>query len=132
MTKLPTREQQLAKPILPMTPTIDEQGQPTVCHCCGRRSIGIGVGGPKGDPQYVCGECILLVEELRKVRRMDIYELAALDGAVDAMGDYIESKGNLTDLAHYDELDQRLLAKAAVMGFADRLRKLLRDGVSPF
>jgi hypothetical protein len=131
MTKLSTREQQLAKPIIPFTPTVDERGQPTICHCCGRRAIGIGIT-PKGDPGYLCGECILLVEELRKVRRMDLYELAALDGAVDAMGDYIESKGNLTDLAHYDELDQRLLAKAAVMGFADRLRKLLREGAAPF
>lgn len=125
MTKLPT-----GRPILPFTPTQDETGQPTVCHCCGRRAIGIGIA-PKGDPAYVCGECILLVEELRKVRRLDLYELAALDGAVDAMGDYINEKG-LTDLQFYDELDQRLLAKAAVMGFADRLRKLLRDGSAPF
>jgi hypothetical protein len=131
MAAIPTREQQLAKAMLPMKPTVDDQGNPTICHCCGRRSIGIGLGGPKQDPQYVCGECVLLVEELRKVRRLDVYELAALDGAVDAMGDYINAKG-LTDLQFYDELDQRLLAKAAVMGFADRLRKLLRDGAAPF
>ncbi len=130
MAAIPTREQQLAKAMLPMKPTADDQGNPTICHCCGRRAIGIGMA-PKGDPQYVCGECVLLVEELRKVRRLDVYELAALDGAVDAMGDYINAKG-LTDLQFYDELDQRLLAKAAVMGFADRLRKLLRDGAAPF
>jgi hypothetical protein len=121
MSKIPT-----GKPIIPFSPTVDDTGQPTVCHCCGRRAIGIGIGAPKQDPAYVCGECVLLVEELRKVRRLDVYELAALDGAVDAMGDYINAKG-LTDLQYYDELDQRLLAKAAVMGFADRLRKLLRE-----
>jgi hypothetical protein len=125
MTKLPT-----GRPILPFTPTVDETGQPTVCHCCGRRAIGIGIA-PKGDPAYVCGECILLVEELRKVRRLDLYELAALDGGIDAVGEYIAEKG-ITDLAFMDELDQRLIVKAAWMGCVDRLRKLLRDGGAPF
>lgn len=125
MTPLPT-----GKPILPFTPTVEDTGQPTVCHCCGRRAIGIGMA-QKGDPQYVCGECILLVEELRKVRRLDLYELAALDGGVDAVGEYIAQKG-ITDLAFMDELDQRLIVKAAWMGSVDRLRKLLREGSAPF
>ncbi|NZD50522.1 hypothetical protein [Rhizobium leguminosarum] len=125
MTKLP------GKPILPIHPTVDETGQPTVCNCCGRRAWGIGIGKGNGDPQYLCGECVLLVEELRKVRRWDVYELQALDGAVDEMGNYIEERG-LTDLQYYDELDQRMLAKSAVVGFIDRLRQLVRDGAAPF
>lgn len=117
--------------ILPFTPTVDDNHNPTVCHCCGRRAIGIGMGAGKGDPQYVCGECVLLVEELRKVRRMDIYEIAALDGGIDAAGEFIDAKG-ITDLQYFDELDQRLFVKAIWMGCADRLRKLLREGSAPF
>lgn len=121
----------LNKPLLPITPTQDATGQPTVCHCCGRRAWGIGMNKAKGDPQYLCGECVLLIEDLRKVRRWDVYELQALDGAVEEMGNFIEEKG-LTDLAFYDELDQRLLAKSAVVGFVDRLRQLVREGAAPF
>jgi hypothetical protein len=126
MSKIPT-----GKPILPFSPTVDENHNPTVCHCCGRRAIGIGIGAPKQDPQYVCGECVLLVEELRKVRRLDVYELAALDGGIDAVGEYIAAKG-ISDLAYFDELDQKLLVKAAWMGCVDRLRQLLREGSAPF
>lgn len=124
MTRLPT-----GKPILPFTPTEDENHNPTICRVCARRALGIGIGAPKQDPGYLCGECVLLIEELRQVRRMDQYELQALDGAVDAVGEYIATHG-VTDLQFYDELMQRMLVKAAVQGFGDRLRRLLKE--APF
>lgn len=113
-------------------PTATAEGQPTTCRCCGRHALGIGIGGPNRDPGYLCGECILLIEEIKRVRRMDPYELAALDGGVDAVGEYIASIGGLTELAEFDELQQRMLVKAAWNGCADRLRELIRKGDIPF
>lgn len=118
------------KPLLPFTPTVDDNDNPTVCRCCGRHAIGIGVGDPKKDPGYLCTECVLLVEHVRSARRMDIFELVALDGGVDAVGEYIESIGGLTELADFDELQRRMLVKAAWQGCADGLRKALKE--APF
>lgn len=125
MTRLP------GKPILPIQPTADEHGNPTVCRCCGRRAIGIGIGleRPKDDPGYLCGECVLLIEELRKVRRLDVYELEALDAGVEAVGDYLATVG-LYDLSLMDELQRRMIVKSAWAGCADGLRRALRS--APF
>lgn len=128
MTAIPS-----TKPILPFTPTEDEHGNPSICRCCGRRAIGIGIGlgRPKDDPGYLCGECVLLIEELRKVRRLDVYEMKALDAGVEAVGEYIATHG-ITDLSFFDELMQRMLVKAAWVGCADGLRKLVKEGSAPF
>lgn len=103
---------------------------PAVCNCCGRHAIGIGIGDAK-EPRYLCGECVLLIEQIKQVRRMDPYELEALSGGVDAVGEYLEKIGK-TDLADMDELDARMLVKAAWQGCADRLREVVRKGVAPF
>ncbi len=123
MTKLP------GKPAAPFTPTVDDDGNPTTCFCCGMRAVGIGVGAGK-DPGYLCKRCIVAIDDYKKIRRLDDFELSALDAGVDAVGEFIESKGNLTDLAHYDELDQRLLVKAAWEGCARGLREALKS--APF
>lgn len=119
----------LTKPITPFSPTQDDHGKPTICRVCARRAVGIGIGfahqGDK-DAGFLCGECVLLIEELRKVRRLDVYELRALDFGVEAVGDYIATHG-ITDLSHFDELMQRMLVKSAWAGCADGLRKLVRD-----
>lgn len=127
MTAIPN----LNKPAIPFTPTADAQGTPTVCRCCARRAIGTGVGltKPKDDPSYLCGECVLIIEDLAKMRRLDQFELQALDGGVDAVGEWLGERG-ITDLALLDELDARMLVKAAWLGCADRLRAVLRE--APF
>jgi len=178
MTPLP-----LGKPILPISPTQDETGNPTVCRCCARRSIGIGVGfqnRSNKDPGFLCGECVLLIEEVRKVRRFDLYELRALDAGVEAVSEYRKQFGfqfpyatsdknallagmnaggewlsshdvsdlstlaeeevldfvksvftgclsGLAEVDNFDELDGKMMVKAAVTGFGDGLRKLLRS-----
>ncbi|NKJ03117.1 DUF6511 domain-containing protein [Rhizobium sp. SG741] len=124
MTKLP------GKAAVPFTPTVDAIGDPTTCFCCGMRAVAIGANHKPGDPQYLCKRCIVAIDDYKKIRRLDDYELAALDAGVDAVGEFIESKGNLTDLAHYDELDQRLLVKAAWEGCARGLREALKS--APF
>lgn len=112
------------------TPTQTEHGDPTTCHCCGLRATGIGIGGPRGDNKFLCPECITLIERIKEVRRFDPYELMALDGGVDAIGAYLESIGK-TDLAEMDEIEAQMIVKAAWRGCADRLHKVLREGI-PF
>lgn len=104
---------------------------PAVCWLCGKHATGIGVGAVKwgrGDYRWLCQECVDIVEELNKTSyaRLDILELEALNGGVDAVGDYIESIG-ITDLALMDELDARLIVKAAWQGCANRLRQLIKE-----
>lgn len=123
----------LNKPLLPITPTEDEHGNPTTCRVCSMRAFGAGVGftsrGDK-DPGYLCVECATLVEAVRSMRRFDIYELKALDGAVEGVGEFLTERG-ITDLALLDELDARMLCKRVVMAFGDTLRRILREE-SPF
>ncbi|MBY3263853.1 hypothetical protein HFO15_19700 [Rhizobium laguerreae] len=125
MTKLPT-----GKPIIPFTPTIDAAGDPTCCFACGMRAVALGINPKPGDPQYLCRRCIVAIDDYKKIRRLDEFELAALDGGVDAVGEYIEQRGLGPDLSLYDELDQRMLVKAAWEGCARRLREALKE--APF
>jgi hypothetical protein len=125
MAKLPT-----GRPILPFSPTADAAGDPTTCFACGMRAVALGINHQKGDPQYLCRRCVVAIDDYKKIRRLDDYELAALDGGVDAVGEWIAENGGLTELAHYDELMQRLLVKAAWEGCARRLREVLKE--APF
>lgn len=121
MTPLP-----LGKPILPITPTEDEHGNPTVCRVCSMRAFGVGVGNCKPDAGYLCIECAALIETVRDMRRFDLYELKALDGCLEELGAIIDERG-ISDLNHFDELDAKMLCKRIVMAFGDTLRRLLRD-----
>lgn len=107
---------------------------PTTCHICSRHALGIGLGFTHSrdkDPRWICHECALIIEDIRRVKNFDAFELKALDGAVDAVGVYLESLGK-TELADFDELEQRMLCKAAVAGFGDRLRAIIRGDNAPF
>ncbi|MBO9194348.1 hypothetical protein J5277_09545 [Rhizobium sp. 16-449-1b] len=119
------------KSATPFTPTVDAAGDPTTCFCCGMRAVALGVApNPKPDPQYLCRRCIVSINDYKKIRRLDDYELRALDAGVEAVGEWIADNGGLTELAHYDELNQRLLVKAAWEGCARGLREALKD--APF
>ncbi|TIL91438.1 MAG: hypothetical protein E5Y73_17325 [Mesorhizobium sp.] len=111
----------------------DYSHDPAACHVCSRRAIGVGLEpARKGEPpRYLCAQCLDIVEHVAATKRFDTYELKALDGAVNAVGEYIASIDGKTELADYDELEQRMLCKAAVQGFGDRLRELVRNEV-PF
>ncbi len=102
---------------------------PAVCRCCGRHATGIGIGINK-DPGYMCGECILLAEEIRRVRRMDPYELAARAGGMDAAAALVEEFGS--DLADWSEEQVLIFCGTIWQGCADRLRELIRKGDIPF
>jgi len=98
---------------------------------CGRHAIGLGIDLPRQPPLWLCTECSYLMEEIKRIRRFDPYELKALDGGVEAVGAYLESIGK-TELSEFDELERRMLVKAAWQGCADELRRLIRNGEAPF
>jgi len=135
MTTIPKGPTKATAATIPFTPTVDADQNPTTCHCCGRRawSIGVGTSNPKeklsGDPKYLCGECMLIVEDLRRFKRLDVFELAALDHGVEAVGEYLDTIG-IFDLTQMDELNRRMIVKAAWQGCAAGLRKELKD--APF
>ena len=119
------------KSVTPFTPTVADNGDPATCFCCGMRAVGIGINANQKDPGYLCKRCIVAIDDYKKIRRLDDYELKALDGGVDAVGEYLDSIG-IYDLSLLDELGARMVVKAAWEGCADRLRKLLNEGSAPF
>jgi hypothetical protein len=128
MTKLP------GKPILPITPTQDENGTPTTCMACGRVAMGLGraiqKGGKMLDAGFLCKGCVVAVHDLSKMDRLSVFELQALDAGVDAVGEWIAENGGVTDLAHFDELMQRMMVKAAWEGCIRGVRAALKE--APF
>lgn len=121
------------KPALPFTPTVDSDHNPTVCCACGSVSIGIGAGftsRANPDPMYLCRKCINGIGDFKKLHRLSVYELQALDEGVAAVGEFIEANGGITDLQYYDELMQRMLVKAAWEGCARGVREALKE--APF
>lgn len=138
MTPLPTTTAPTGKPILPITPTVDAAGDPTTCFCCGMRAVALGIapnqngrGHGQPDPQYLCKRCIVAIDDYKKIRRLDEFELRALDAGVDAVGEWIEQRGLWgVALDDYDELDRRMLVKAAWEGCARGVREALKS--APF
>ncbi len=98
-------KQNHATTALPLT----KNDNPTCCFVCGMRAIGLGIGEMRrssDDPCYICKRCAVAIDDYKKIRRLDDYELKALDGGVEAVGEYIEEHG-VTDLAFYDGLMQK-------------------------
>lgn len=123
MSKLPGRT------VLPITPTCDDAGTPTTCTACGRIALGIGVGFKNrkdDDPRYLCKGCITAVSDLSKFDRLSVFELQALDAGVEAVGEYLGTIG-LYDLTQMDELNRRMIVKAAWEGCIRGVREALKE-----
>lgn len=106
---------------------------PNVCHVCGFTGCGIGLGftTPRDkDPRWLCAECALIVEDIKKIKRMDAYSLKAREGGVEAAASVIEAYG--THLEDYTDEQAAMLAGAIWKGCAARLRELVRNNDAPF
>lgn len=105
--------------------------EPDVCYC-GRQAHGIGIApeGRGGSYRWLCAECSLMIDEIKRVRRPSAYELAARAGGMEAAGSLIEEWGS--DLSEYSEEQALMLCGAIWRGTCDRLRELVRDGGAPF
>lgn len=135
MTKLPKGPTPATAASLPFTPTADANGDPTVCWCCGFRADHLGIATPRlrekaaAEKNYICVKCATIVGRIRAAERLDQFELRALDGGVDAVGEYLQTIG-LYDLTLMDELNRRMIVKAAWQGCAAALRDALAE--APF
>jgi len=134
MPPIPNIKQRLAAPLLPITPTADANGAPTTCKACGMLAFGVGratldARGRMIDAGYLCKPCIVATGDLTKLDRLSLYEIKALDAGVDAVGEYLETIG-LYDLSLMDDLNRRMIVKAAWEGCARGVRDSLRE--APF
>jgi hypothetical protein len=107
--------------------------QDNVCHVCGFTGCGVGIGFTHSrdkDPKWLCVECALIIEDIKKVKRMDAYELRAREGGVEAAAQVIEAYGTCLD--EYTDEQAAMLAGAIWKGCAARLRELIRGEGAPF
>lgn len=113
-------------------PTVDRDSRdPTTCFVCARHAHGIGLGAFKSDPQYLCVECMMLLDEVSKVRSFDPYERKAIDMAGEKAGAYLDSIDKF-DLSALSEDEWNVFLRNVIGGFADSLRKVIKDGEAPF
>lgn len=113
-----------------ITTTSGLQMQPDdICHVCFRHAVGLGVQEHKEPIRWLCKECADIAEHIRSRRRLDTYELRALDTGVEAVGEFLQSIQK-TDLADCDELEARMLVKAAWEGCGQGMREALKE--APF
>ena len=100
-----------------------------ICHVCFRHAVGLGVQEGTEPIRWLCKECADIAEHIRTRRRLDPYELRALDTGVEAVGKFLQSIQK-TDLAECDELEARMLVKAAWEGCGRGMREALKE--APF
>ncbi|RWN51411.1 MAG: hypothetical protein EOS04_24380 [Mesorhizobium sp.] len=114
------------------TPTIDEH-TPADCHFCGKHAIGIGIGFTSQrdkDPKWLCAECGLILEDFKRIKRVDAYELRARQGGMDAAGPLVEEWG--ADLSEWTEEQVLMFCGRIWDGCAAELRRLVREQAVPF
>lgn len=102
-----------------------------ICHICQTsRGCGIGFAGrTPADNRWLCVDCSLLIEDIKRVKRLDAHEQAALTAVDDIAGEYAAEHG--TDMAAMDDLTRRMLWKTVVQGYGRELRRGIRDN-APF
>lgn len=108
---------------------------PSNCWLCGAgHATGIGANGDWGkrygkdtiEPKWLCEECKHLCARVKEMKHSDLWEVHALDGGVEAVGEYLDTIG-IFNLEHMDGLQARMMVKAAWQGCARKLRKDLEE-----
>ncbi len=102
---------------------------PEQCSVCARHAVGLGVQTDREPIRWLCKECADIAEHIRHRRRLDPYELRALDTGVEAVGEYLQAIQK-TNLKEMDELEARMLVKAAWEGCGRGMREALKE--APF
>lgn len=105
---------------------------PADCHVCGMHAQGVGFEPKrKGEePRWLCGECLLIIEDIRRMKRPDPYELKARAGGMEAAGPLVEQWGS--DLGEWDEEQVLQFCGTIWKGCAAEMRRLIREGEAPF
>lgn len=106
------------------TPPID------TCAICRRHATGLGIGAPN-NIKWLCTECALLAGDLARVRSFDAYEEKAVGDAVDKIGEWL-GELDKTDLAEFNDDEQRRLVEISVKEFGESIRRQVRKNEAPF
>lgn len=102
---------------------------PTTC-ICSRHALGIGIAD-RGKPiTWLCQECSLMIEDIKRMRRPSQYELKAREGGMEAAGPLVEEFG--ADLSEWTEEQVLRFCGAVWFGCADRLRQLVKNDEAPW
>jgi hypothetical protein len=110
--------------------TIPPEHIPADCHFCGKHAIGLGIGSNAKDPRWLCAECSLILEDFKKIKRADAYEIRARQGGMAAAGPLVEEWGS--DLAEWSEEQVLKFCGTIWDGCAAELRRLVRNNDAPF
>lgn len=98
---------------------------PADCHVCGMHAIGIGFSARNPeDVRWLCAECSLILDDIKRIKRMDAYELRARSGGMDAAGPLVEEWG--ADLGEWSEEQVLQFCGVVWKGCANELRRLIR------
>jgi hypothetical protein len=107
----------------------EDNHTPADCTFCGQRAIGVGLSA-KPPHQWICAPCSLLLEDFRKIKRIDAYQLRARQGGMEAAGPLVDEWGS--DLAEWSEEQVLQFVGRVWDGCALELRRLVRDAEAPF
>lgn len=102
---------------------------PSTCYVCTRHAVGIGVGNPN-NPQWLCKECVMAIDDLSRIKRPSAYEMLARKGGVEAAAPLVAEFG--ADLSQWEEEQVERFVGAVWKGCADELRRLVREDAVPF
>jgi hypothetical protein len=107
---------------------------PTTCYACGRRAHGIGFGtfgrDGKGDPHFLCENCIPLMAQIKATTRWDAFEQRALEATIEMVGPIIETNG--PDLSEWTAEQVEEFVGAVILSFGTSIREQVRSGSVPF
>jgi hypothetical protein len=106
---------------------------PAECFVCKRRATGLGLGNDRtlARPQWLCVECAMMADQIRNVKRLDMYEVGALNDAGREAGEWLDTIGK-TDLATLSEIEYREFIKRAILAFGNSIREKIREHKAPF
>lgn len=104
---------------------------PADCWFCGQRATGLGIAGrTAADNKWLCMECAVMAEDVRRIRRPDAYKLKARAGGIDAAKPFFAEHGY--DMSEWDEEAALMFVGAVWDGCSKRLRELVREDNAPF
>jgi len=104
--------------------------EPDTCFVCQRHATGLGVGDAR-NPRWLCQECSLIAEQIRSTKRLDMFEVNALEGGLEAVGEYLDEIGKY-DLSTFTDIEARMLVKRAWLAVGNSIRKQIREHRAPF
>lgn len=84
----------------------------------------------KGDPNFLCENCIPLMAQIKATTRWDVFEQNAIAATIDAVGPLVEEFG--TDLSGWSEAQVEEFIGSVILSFGTAIREQVKTGSVPF